>query len=290
MGSFTDEKEIQKATESNLAEIFGLELVKSEMTFDDLRVDTLAYDPEGKSFQIIEYKVERNVSVIDQGYAYLQAVLSKREACLLEYNNLKGSRLKVSDIDWTQTRVKFVSTDYNKYQYKVVGFADMPIELWQVTKYHGGVLEFRKLESLASSGESISKLVKGKAAEKVNKEVKVWTEEDHTGDMPENVVQLYEELKGRILGLSNNVTIRPRQEYIGFVARTNFADVEFQKSQLKLWLNMKKGELNDPANKARDVSDLGHHGNGDYDANLRALDDVDYVMTLVRQSYTKHAM
>jgi len=66
--------------------------------------------------------------------------------------------------------------------------------------------------------------------------------------------------------------------YIAFVAATNFADVEVQRKGLKVFLNMRKGELNDPMSKARDVSTIGHWGNGDYEIRVDTDTDLDYVM------------
>jgi len=92
----------------------------------------------------------------------------------------------------------------------------------------------------------------------VNREIKVYTEEDHLNGLPNETIELYEALKERVLGLVDNIEIRPRKKYVGFVAGTNFVDVHLQKSQLKLWINMPNGELDDPKNIARDVSGIGH--------------------------------
>lgn len=40
---------------------------------------------------------------------------------------------------------------------------------------------------------------------------------------------------------------------------------------------------------ALDVSNRGHHGNGDYEINLKPEDDLDYLMTLIKQSYQKNS-
>jgi RecB family endonuclease NucS len=50
---FNLEKEIQELTEKNLKTIFGLELVRSEFSLNNFRVDTLAFDKESSSFVII---------------------------------------------------------------------------------------------------------------------------------------------------------------------------------------------------------------------------------------------
>ncbi|MFG4529600.1 hypothetical protein ACFZ8Z_13365, partial [Acinetobacter baumannii] len=56
---FKLEKEIQSIFENNLMLLTGLELVKSEFTIKNNRIDTLAFDPESLAFVIIEYKRER---------------------------------------------------------------------------------------------------------------------------------------------------------------------------------------------------------------------------------------
>ena len=61
---FKLEKEIQSLTEDNLQSIFNLKFVKSEFAINKFRIDTLAFDTESKSFVIIEYKRDKNFSVI----------------------------------------------------------------------------------------------------------------------------------------------------------------------------------------------------------------------------------
>ena len=46
---FKLERDLQKLTEENLNEIFGLEMVKSEFQLNKLRIDTLAFDKESNS-------------------------------------------------------------------------------------------------------------------------------------------------------------------------------------------------------------------------------------------------
>ena len=71
---------------------------------------------------------------------------------------------------------------------------------------------------------------------------------------------------------------------------TNFVDVRPQKSSLKLWINLAKGELDDPENLARDVSEVGHWGNGDYQVIVESSEKLDYLMKLIEQSFGKHAV
>src|SRR5215212_11693515 len=83
---FLLEREIQRITETNLKSLFGLQPVKSEFELKGLRIDTLAFDPESRGFTIIEYKRDRNFSVVDQGMAYLNLMLNNKADFILEYN------------------------------------------------------------------------------------------------------------------------------------------------------------------------------------------------------------
>ena len=108
--------------------------------------------------------------------------------------------------------------------------------------------------------------------------------------MPNETIELYQALKERVLGLGDNIEVRPRKKYVGFVAGTNFVDVHTQRMQLKLWINLPKGELDDPKKVARDVSEVGHWGNGDYQVLVGSSEGLDYLMTLIKQSFTKHSL
>ena len=75
---FVLEKDIQKIVKNYLQYIFNLEFVASEFSLNGLRVDTTGFDKESSSFVIIEYKKDRNVTAIDQGYAYLALLLNNK--------------------------------------------------------------------------------------------------------------------------------------------------------------------------------------------------------------------
>ena len=88
------------------------------------------------------------------------------------------------------------------------------------------------------------------------------------------------------MSLGDDIEIRPRKDYLGFIRKTNFVDVQFQSRNLKIFINLKIGELDDPKNICRDVSIVGHWGNGDYQLKVEEDSDLDYIMFLVKQSYS----
>lgn len=129
---FRLEKEIQTLTENNLKTVFGLEFVKSELSLNDFRIDTLAFDKDAGTFIIIEYKRDKNFSVIDQGYAYLSLMLNNKADFILEYNENSMDSLKRNEVDWSQSRVIFISPSFTTYQKEAINFKDLPIELWEI--------------------------------------------------------------------------------------------------------------------------------------------------------------
>ena len=58
--------------------------------------------------------------------------------------------------------------------------------------------------------------------------------------------------------------------YIAFVRKstTNFIYIVLNNAHLTIFINMKKGTLVDPKNIARDVSNIGHWGHGDYEIKV----------------------
>lgn len=284
---FKLEKEIQELTEQNLKLIFGLDFVKSEFGLHNFRIDTLAFDFESNSFVIIEYKRDKNFSVIDQGYAYLSLMLNNKADFILEYNEKQRNQLKRTDVDWTQSRVMFVSPGFTNYQREAINFKDLPIELWEVKRFENDTVSYDQIQK-AGAQESINTISKAnKTIAAVGTEIVVYTEEEHLANASDEMVELYQKLKGAISNL-DNIEIKPKKKYIAFVSGKNIVDIHPQKKALKLWINLTKGELDDSKNITRDVSATGHWGNGDYELQIDNDEDLEYILSLIKQSIKKN--
>ncbi|EQB63713.1 MAG: hypothetical protein RBG1_1C00001G1292 [candidate division Zixibacteria bacterium RBG-1] len=282
---FRLEKELQRITENNLAALFKLRFIKGEFTFKNVRIDTLAFDEETKAFVIIEYKKDRNFSVIDQGFAYLSLMLNNKAEFIVEYNENIKHILKRNDVDWSQSRVIFISPSFSPQQVQAINFKDLPIELWKVTKYANDSVSFEKIEPIQTR-ESIKTISQtSEIVQKVSKEIKSYSEQDHLRGIPDNLVELYYKFKEMVLSIGNDIQIKPTKKYIAFKGKSNITDVQTQKSQLKIFLNLSKGKLNDIQGIARDVSKVGHWGNGDYQIIIKHDSNLDYIIGLVKQSH-----
>ena len=51
------------------------------------------------------------------------------------------------------------------------------------------------------------------------------------------------------------------------------------------WINLKTKTIDDPDNKTRNVSKLGHHGVGDYEFEIKSVDNIYYFNKLFKQAY-----
>lgn len=202
------EKVIQTITEENLGVIFGLRFIKTEFPVENLAIDTLAFDDESRSFVIIEYKKDRSFSVIDQGFAYLALMLRNKAEFVLELQKTDSKTYDKKDIDWTQSRVIFVSPQFTQHQQLAIGFKDLPIELWKVGFYEQDLVFYNQIEapSASDSIKAISK--KNITVQQVSQEVKKYTLEDHMQSATPEIKQLFEELRQNILSWDS--TIRER--------------------------------------------------------------------------------
>jgi predicted transport protein len=133
---------------------------------------------------------------------------------------------------------------------------------------------------------SVSVLQKYKEKEE-SIDMDIYTEEDHFENGSEHTKRLYEILKPIILSIASDIRLIPKKKYIAFLHDKNFVDIVFYKSQLNLYLNVKKGELNDPKGITKDVSPPGHGhwGNGDYVLILRNSVGIEDILPLIGQSY-----
>ncbi len=83
------------------------------------------------------------------------------------------------------------------------------------------------------------------------------------------------------------MTLEFLKYYVAFKAETNFVDVVPQAKRLRLSLNMPFAELDDPKHLSRDITKIGRWGNGDVEVGLASLEELPYVIGLVRQSFER---
>lgn len=281
------ERDIQKLTENNLETIFGLKFICTEFQLNGLRIDTLAYDEESKSFIIIEYKRDRSFSVIDQGFAYLSLMLNNKADFILEYNEKMNNNLKRDDIDWSQSRVLFIAQSFTTHQQNAIEFKDLPIELWEVQKYENETILYNQLKS-ADSSESINTISKNETVKNVSKEIKKYTIEDLFKKNWQGTKEIFDRLNDRILSLDNSIVKKISKLYVAYkINNKNFCEVCIQASKLRIYIDIDIKKLDDPKNITKDCSNIGRWGTGTTEFNLESDEDIEYSLILIKQAYKR---
>ena len=281
---FLMEKEIQTITEQNLEEIFKLELVASELELPGFRIDTLAFDKESSAFIIIEYKKDCHFSVIDQGVAYLNLMLIHKTEFLYAYYKKTAKMLEKEDIDWTQSRIIFITPEFTKYQQQAIGFKDLGIQLWEVHKYSNGTLTFNEIKPSTTTKESIATITRNSAmARRVSREIHVYTEDDLLKLCNDKVKGLYSDLKSAILGLGTDITVHPTKTYIAFHRKQAFIGFHTSKSGFRIDFRVKISELKDPKKIAKGVS----HDNWSI-ITINEPSEIPYALSLMKQAYERN--
>ncbi|VTP76402.1 DUF5655 domain-containing protein [Haemophilus influenzae] len=281
---FKLEKDIQRLFEENLTLLSGYIFIRSEFSIKNSRIDTLAFDPETQAFVIIEYKRQQNSSVVDQGISYLNLMLEYKADFIVEYNEKQKAPLKRNDVDWSQSKVIFVSPTFNDFQIQATNFKDLPIELWEVNRFDNDIITLNIINKSKSAPNIKAVSIEKNEEFSTLKEIKVYQESDHLSDKSDFIQELYEDFKQGILNLDPDIEINTRKLYIAFKKDRNIADIRIQQKNLKIWINLPYGELDDPKNLAKNVSNTGHWGNGDYEITVKSTQYLEYIMSLIKQA------
>ena len=295
---FKLEKDIQSLVESNVNTLFNLSFVSSELSVGNYRIDTLCFDEENNSFVIIEYKKGNSYSVIDQGYTYLQLLLNNKSDFLLVLSQHFNKVLKFEDIDWSQSKIIFISPSFNSYQKDSVNFKDLPFELWEIKRYSNNTLILNQHRS--SSKESIENIspTKESVVHKVNQEVKVYTIEQHLSKTTKEIVDKWYELHQRLVEL-DEVEIIPKSPYISLMySGKTVCYFNFVKKGIRI--DVLRGNVNSDGSKSKNYFDIddpkgiSSEGSWEWKSGTKGTlyriyfdekSDIDYIMFLIKQKY-----
>ncbi|MBW6442147.1 hypothetical protein K0B04_04590, partial [Patescibacteria group bacterium] len=283
------EKNVQKLVEDNIEEVFGYQFISTEFQLNNLRVDTLAFDPESKAFILIEYKKDRSFTVIDQGYAYLALLLNNKADFVLKYNEERNKNLRKDDIDWSQSKVVFVANSFTKYQQEAIGFQDLPIELWEAKMYESEFVSFNQIRAPEKS-ESINTVTKNKDFERVSREVKQYTVKDHIRENWNKTQALFEEFSERVLELDSRLEIHAVKSYISLrIGNKNMINIRPKSNKLTVeFLRSQPKDFNDPEKRVRYFKNSYKYYNQHVSLfDIEEDDQIDYALMLTKQVYKR---
>lgn len=291
--SFDLEKDIQKLVEENLETIFGLKFVSGvsnnefsvRVQEQDFYIDTLAFDEHQKSFVIVEYKKDKNFSVIDQGFSYLSAMLHNKAEFVLELNRRLEKTFDKKDIDWERSRLIFISPEFTNYQKNAINFKDLPFSLYEVRVYENGIVEFDPINPFKTT-ESIQAFTKDKIVKDVSREVKVYTLDDLVKPNWDTTLTLLSEFEKQLLEAQSETKIKYTKKYIAYMSEhgRNYIEIIPQQQGLKIYYRFPHNYVKSSL-KIEDCSKVGHWTNGVSFIYLSETEQIPEAVKLAKESF-----
>lgn len=297
LNPFKLEKDIQDVIEKNTESFFGLEFVRSEFPIGEFRIDTLCFDNETNSFVLIEYKKGSSYSVIDQGYSYLSLMLNNKSEFIIEYNERLNKTLKRDDVDWTQSRILFISQSFSSYQRNSVNFKNLPFELWEIKRFNNDTIVLNKHNSTSKESiDTLSNVESSNLIESVSKEIQVVDEEYHTSKLDTDTLEKWNDFKEKISEL-DNVKLEIKKPYISLMGESkNVCFCNFRRNYILI--EILRGNVNPDGSKSKnfftldDPKGISEEGSWEWKSGVKGNmykikfnreTDLDYLMFLINQ-------
>lgn len=134
------ERDVQGVFEKNLDSLLSLRFLASEFMTpcQTMRMDTLCLD-ENLCPVIIEYKLETDSSVLNQGLYYLNWLLTNRSVFQLLVQELAGKEV-AEKVDWSGARVLIIAGSYARYDLQAIEQMQANIDLYTYALFDSGIL------------------------------------------------------------------------------------------------------------------------------------------------------
>lgn len=144
--------------------------------------------------------------------------------------------------------------------------ADIALQVWTSPKLTADVMEAYRTKATSVANYGI---------------------DDHPHLLTPKMREVFQAFRKEVLALNPCVTEEFLKLYVAYKAETNFVDVVPQLKRMRLSLNMDFCEITDPKGICKDVTGIGRWGNGDVEVSLTSLDELPYIMGLLRQSFER---
>ena len=127
-------------------------------------------------------------------------------------------------------------------------------------------------------------------SEKTGVREKVYSEEQHIGGKPKEVLELYRTIDKFCRELDPTAVEKKfLAKYVRYSHQKNiFCCVHLQKSGLRVWLKLSYQDLDSPPEYGRDVSKIGHWGVGDVELAIDSLVRFQNAKSLIQKSFEEN--
>tara|TARA_B100002003_G_scaffold86448_1_gene80919 strand:+ start:4018 stop:4728 length:711 start_codon:yes stop_codon:yes gene_type:complete len=230
----------------------------------------------------------------------MAVLLNNKSDFVLEYIETTGRKMKKNEVDWSQSKIIFVSPAFNSYQKNSVNFRAVPFELWEIKRFSENIISLN--QHLSSSKESIQKIEKHKDSviSTVTKEVGDFKEKDHTLKSDQSIVKTWEILKEKLSELEGTEIV-PKRQYISLMyPARNLTITYFTFKKDRIVVTFVRGNIfvdgsksqyyfdfDDPKGIAKEGSFVWKDGSRGtrYNLTFGVNSDVEYFIFLIKQKY-----
>lgn len=114
-----------------------------------------------------------------------------------------------------------------------------------------------------------------------------YDEAHHISDKPKEAIELYRAIDRLCLSLApGSIAKRYLAKCIAYDrGKRAFCSIHIQTNGLRIWLQLKYSRVINPPAFARDVSNVGHWGSGDFELAISSLPQLEQAAPLIRQSF-----
>lgn len=271
-------REVQNLFEANFECLLGVRFVASEFsTNQGGRIDTLGIDEIGFPV-VIEYKLDKNRTVINQGMSYM-AWLSSHKAEFWKIAFQKLGQEAADKIDHSSIRLICIATDFTRDD---LGAYELPsnIKLVRYRRFGDSHLILERVQSadaIPLQSPTGPKPPGGSGTDKAFAQVL----EDASPESKE----LYESLRQAILEQSEDLTEKITKLYAALKRTRNFASiVNGKKGEWLLQLHLNPDEVQLKENW-RDVRNIGIWGTGQLQIRVNNQQQIGEALTLIKRAY-----
>lgn len=294
------ERSLQQLFERNLEALLGVRFLASEHSTGVRhggRIDTLGLDENGLPV-IIEYKRQQGENVINQGLFYLDWLMDhKGEFELLVTKQL--GREAGEGIEWSP-RLLCIAGDFTRYDIHAVQQINRTIELIRYRRYGDDLILLEQVNTPTPAGAQSARSAPAEASAArepvagrrtsrpaMGRTESYVTVEERLANADAGTQELFEELKGWIEALGDDVQMKTLKQYFAFKRIKNFACVEVypRNATVLVFVKVDPDTVELEEGFTRDVRQIGHFGTGDLEITLRRPEDLARAEPLLRRSY-----
>ena len=115
----------------------------------------------------------------------------------------------------------------------------------------------------------------------------VYTYEQHINGKPDLMKEIAAAVQEFTLALDPAIQEMPKKLYVAYKISKNIHTMVVGKHGIVLYLTLDPTEIKDPPANARDVRKIGHWGTGDFEIELKTMDDFEAAKKFIELAYRK---